>query len=188
MKTSTSKRSFTQSRTPPARPAPPPFGKVLDFMRLIWAIDQALQRTSKHMHRTLGITGPQRLVLRIVGRLPGLSPGDLARHLHVHPSTLTGVLKRLERSGLLARTTDDRDARRSLLRLTSKGRRFDVAALGTVEAAVERALARLDAPQIEATRAVLRAVTESLMDQLSADPVGKRSSRRRDRARPGRRS
>jgi DNA-binding MarR family transcriptional regulator len=146
----------------------PPLGEVLDFMRLIWAIDQALQRTSKRMERTLGVTGPQRLVLRIVGRFPGVSAGDLARLLHVHPSTLTGVLARLERSGLLARRTDRRDARRSLLRLTNKGRRFDVATEGTVEDAVARALAHLTRPQLEAAGVVLQAVTESLMDPFMA--------------------
>jgi DNA-binding MarR family transcriptional regulator len=148
----------------------PPLGKVLDFMRLIWALDQALQRTSKQMHRVLGITGPQRLVLRIVGQFPGSSAGDLARLLHVHPSTLTGVLARLERSGLLARTTDRRDARRSLLRLTDKGRRSDVATEGTVEAAIARALAQLKPAKLEATRAVLQAVTDSLMDPFNTNP------------------
>jgi DNA-binding MarR family transcriptional regulator len=144
-------------------------GKVLDFMRLFWAIDQALQRTSKRMQRTLGVTGPQRLVLRILGRSPGLSAGELARLLHVHPSTLTGVLARLERGGLIARTTDRRDARRSLLSLTAKGRRIDVATEGTVEAAVERALGRLTPRELEATRVALQAVTDSLMAPLAAD-------------------
>ncbi|MGH7336963.1 MAG: MarR family winged helix-turn-helix transcriptional regulator [Myxococcota bacterium] len=166
----------------------PALGEVLDFMRLFWAIDQALQRKSKRMLRTLGVTGPQRLVLRIVGRFPGLSAGDLARLLHVHPSTLTGVIARLEQSGLLARTTDRRDARRSLLALTNKGRRFDVATEGTVEAAVARALAHLRPQQLEATRVVLQSVTESLMDPPMADSstarAGSRSRPRRSRAGP----
>jgi DNA-binding MarR family transcriptional regulator len=150
-------------------PKHPALGKVLDFMRLFWAIDQALQRTSKRMQRTLGVTGPQRLVLRIVGRFPGMSAGELSRLLHVHPSTLTGVLARLERSSLIARTTDRRDARRSLLSLTAKGRRIGVATEGTVEAAVERALGRLTPRELEATRVALQAVTESLTAPLTAD-------------------
>ena len=112
----------------------PALGEVLDFMRLIWQVDHALQRTSKRMATTLGVTGPQRLVLRIVGMLPGIPAGHLARLLHVHPSTLTGVLKRLERRGLIRRRSDARDGRRFLLGLTERGRRFDVEAEGTVEA------------------------------------------------------
>jgi len=42
-----------------------PVGDAIDFLRLIWAVDHALQRRSKSMAATLGITGPQRLVIRI---------------------------------------------------------------------------------------------------------------------------
>src|SRR5258708_17032792 len=74
----------------------PALGAVLDFMRLLWAVDHALQSSSKRMEATYGITGPQRLVVRIVGRFPGIAAGRAAEVLHVHPSTLTGILKRLE--------------------------------------------------------------------------------------------
>jgi DNA-binding MarR family transcriptional regulator len=185
------RRSARKSRRAFGTAEVPPLGEVLDFMRLIWAIDQALQRTSKQMQRTLGVTGPQRLVLRIVGRFPNLSAGELARLLHVHPSTITGVLARLERSGLLTRSADRDDARRSLLRLTLKGRRFAVATEGTVESAVARALAHLARHQLEATRVVLQKVTESLMDPLAPRSVATQSNtqtavrRRRARARRG---
>jgi len=87
-------------------------GPVLQFMRLLWGVDHALQRASKHMARSLGVTGPQRLVIRIIGRSPGISAGLLARILHVHPSTLTGVIERLERHALLRRRHDPTDGRR----------------------------------------------------------------------------
>src|SRR5207244_12973540 len=84
----------------------PPLGAVLDFMRLLWAVDHALQSASKRMESTFGLTGPQRLVVRIVGRFPGIAAGRIAEILHVHPSTLTGVLKRLESRGILPRRPD----------------------------------------------------------------------------------
>jgi DNA-binding MarR family transcriptional regulator len=74
----------------------PPLGAVLDFMRLLWAVDHALQSASKRMEANFGMTGPQRLVVRIVGRFPGTPAGRVSQILHVHPSTLTGILKRLE--------------------------------------------------------------------------------------------
>ena len=76
----------------------PPLGEQLEFMRLLWAIDHGLQTRSKRMAAALGVTGPQRLVIRIVGRFPGVSAGQLARILHLDPSTLTGILRRLERT------------------------------------------------------------------------------------------
>ena len=73
------------------------------FMRALWVAVHALQKTSKRMNVRLGVTGPQRLVLRVVGLAPGISAGGLAKVLHLHPSTLTGVLKRLETQGLVSR-------------------------------------------------------------------------------------
>src|SRR5215211_6021287 len=132
-----------------------PLGEVLEFMRLLWSIDHGLQTTSKRMEVTLGITGLQRMVLRLVGRLPRISAGRLARLLHVHPSTLTGVLKRLDEKALLVRGVDPLDARRALFTLTARGRALDVPATGTVEAAVQRALARISGAKIATAREVL---------------------------------
>src|SRR5258708_10274784 len=89
----------------------PPLGAVVDFMRLLWAVDHSLQSASKRMESIFGITGPQRLVVRIVGRFPGIAAGRVAEILHVHPSTLTGILRRLEARGVLQRRIDPRDGR-----------------------------------------------------------------------------
>ena len=69
-------------------------GKVLDFMRLIWALDHGLQSLSKRMQASIGLTGPQRVALRVLGRRPGISAGALSDILRLHPSTLTGILHR----------------------------------------------------------------------------------------------
>jgi MarR family transcriptional regulator, organic hydroperoxide resistance regulator len=146
----------------------PPLGEVMDFMRLVWAIDHGLQITSKRMEAKLGVTGLQRMVLRLVGRFPGISAGDLARLLHVHPSTLTGVLKRLEDRSLLTRSADPLDARRALFHLTSAGRELDIPATGTVEAAVQRALEKTAPEKLAVAREVLKVLADELGS--GADP------------------
>src|SRR5664279_5074759 len=88
---------------------------VLDFMRLLWSVEHGLQRISKRMENDLGITGPQRLVLRIVGRFPDMSAGELAHIVRLHPSTITGILRRLVERGLIERKTDPGDSRRARL-------------------------------------------------------------------------
>lgn len=140
----------------------PHLGPVLDFMSALWALDHALQSASKRMEARLGVTAPQRLVVRIVGRFPEVSPGEVADILHLHPSTLTGILKRLEERNLLARRPDPVDARRSLLRLTPKGRAVDTMRTGTVETAVRRALRRLPATSVRAARDAALTLTEEL--------------------------
>ena len=86
---------------------------VLDFMRLLWSIEHGLQRMSKRMENEIGITGPQRLVLRVVGQFPGLSASEVAHIVRLHPSTITGVLQRLVARGLLERQRDPSDTRRA---------------------------------------------------------------------------
>lgn len=137
-------------------------GEVLEFMRLLWAVDHGLQSTSKRMESTLGLTGPQRLVIRLVGRFPGITAGTLANILHVHPSTLTGVLKRLEKRGLLERKSDPLDGRKALFALTDSGRVLDIPSEGTVEASVQRVLARLPRDRILFTQEVLKTLAEEL--------------------------
>ncbi|WP_084610965.1 MarR family winged helix-turn-helix transcriptional regulator [Archangium violaceum] len=139
-----------------------PLGEVLEFMRLLWAVDHGLQSTSKRMESTLGLTGPQRLVLRLVGRFPGITAGRLAQIMHVHPSTLTGVLKRMEKRGLIERKSDPLDGRKALFSLTDAGRAMDVPSEGTVESAVERAISRMPRPRLQNAQEVLMALAQEL--------------------------
>ena len=128
---------------------------VLQFMQLFWAVVHGLERISKRMTGDVGVTGPQRLVLRVVGLFPGMSAGDLATVLHVHPSTLTGVLQRLVTQRLLARSDDPSDRRRAVLRLTKRGARVNAASEGTVEAAIALALEGISDRDRMATKRVL---------------------------------
>lgn len=114
------------------------------------------------MTSSLGVTGPQRLVIRLVGRRPGLTAGDLATLLHVDPSSLTGVLDRLGRSGFLERRADPEDGRRALFSLTARGRALDKVRSGTVEAAVVRVLETQPRARVAAVRRVLAALAGEL--------------------------
>ncbi len=134
----------------------------LDFMRLLWGIEHSLQSTSKRMEARLGITGPQRLVLRIVSQFPGVTPGELARIVRLHPSTITGVVQRLVQKGLLAREQDQADSRRIRLRLREGARKFTQRPGGTVEGAIARALARVPKSQMRQARLVLTAIAAAL--------------------------
>lgn len=150
-------------------------GDALEFMRVLWELDHELRRVSKSMEANLGVTGPQRLVIRMIGRFPGLAAGDLASLLHIDPSSLTGVLERLGRSGFVARSSDPRDGRRARLSLTPRGRALDRVRSGTVEAAVVRAVAAQPRSRIAGARRVLEDVTTEL---AATRPVASGKGRR----------
>jgi DNA-binding MarR family transcriptional regulator len=155
---------------------------VLQFMRLLWAIVHGVQRTSKRMAGTIGVTGPQRLVLRVVGLFPDVSAGDLAAILHVHPSTLTGIIRRLVSQRLLVRAGDPRDRRRARLRLTPRGTRVNRVRDRTVEAVVATALEGVTA----ADRAATARVLVRLADSLQGTPTPVAGLRRGARVRAAR--
>jgi DNA-binding MarR family transcriptional regulator len=143
-------------------------GPVLHFMRLLWGLDHSLQTASKRMESSLGVTGPQRLVIRLVGRFPGISAGELAQLQQVHPSTLTGVLRRLQRRGFLKRRPDPTDGRRALLTLTAKGERMNETKEGTVEQAIERALINVPTEAVSGAHLAVAAIMQELLTQSSS--------------------
>jgi len=145
-------------------PDPAELTDVLQFMRLLWAVGHGLQTASKRMEQQIGVTGPQRLVIRVLGQFPGLSAGALAGLLHLHPSTLTGVLARLERRRLIRRTADPSDRRRVHLALTVRGAAIDRLRDGTAEVLVRNALRRASAGARAGARDVLTRVAEVLDD------------------------
>jgi len=153
MATTTSKpRELDKARLP----------EVLQFMQSLWAVIHGVERSSKRMSAEIGVTGTQRLVLRVVGLFPDLSAGELAAILHVHPSTLTGVLRRLTAQRLLQRVDDGRDRRRVVLRLTPRGTRLNSVHGGTVEAGVGAALRGIGTRDQNVTRRVLQRIAEHL--------------------------
>ncbi|MES1256555.1 MAG: MarR family transcriptional regulator [Acidobacteriota bacterium] len=152
---------------------------VLELLRLLWGIEHGLQRASKRMSADLGITGPQRLVLRIVSRSPGISAGDVAHLVQLDPSTLTGILQRLVRKGLLRRERHPEDSRRVRLRTQPKARPFLRPSAGLVESAVAGVLADARPAELRHARAVLYRIAAALE---GSNPASTRVTARRPRA------
>jgi len=138
-------------------------------LRLLWAIDHALQAHSKRMVRELGVTGPQRLVIRMLGDQRNATAGELAKLLHLHPSTLTGIVRRLQRSGFVARNVDATDRRRYHLALTARGRAIDRKRTGTVESELAKALSELSPSDLAAAEKVLEAIGAHLSGPAVTD-------------------
>jgi DNA-binding MarR family transcriptional regulator len=159
-------------------PSPSELPEVLQFMQVLWAVAHGLARISKRMNVDFGVTGPQRLVLRVVGLFPGMSAGELASILHVHPSTLTGILRRLVTSRLLYRVEHSGDRRRSVLALTGRGKRVNALGRGTAEAAVASALDDLSPRDQAAAKRVLRRIARHLVPGASPRARAVRPRRR----------
>jgi DNA-binding MarR family transcriptional regulator len=139
-----------------------PLGEPLYFLQKVWALAHVLETASRGMQRRLGVTGAQRFVIRIVGQHPQVSAGELADLLHVHPSTVTSLLEKLERRRIISRLGDPEDGRRSLFTLTAHGRTLNRTTTGTIEAQVGAALRALSSAQVRTAVEVFEALTSAL--------------------------
>jgi DNA-binding MarR family transcriptional regulator len=131
----------------------------------MWAVDHELQRVSKRMVSRMGLTAPQRLAVRFIGRHAGLTLGNLAQLLHLHAGTVTGIVQRLEELGLVAQTRSHEDSRRRHLTLTPKGQRLNRRRKGTVEAAVRRTAANATPAELAAAARVMQLLAVNLSDE-----------------------
>ena len=70
----------------------------------------------------MGLTYPQYVVMLVLWQEDGLTVRELGARLHLESGTLTPMLKRMERAGLVSRSRDTDDERRGRTRLTPPGR------------------------------------------------------------------
>lgn len=137
---------------------------ALQFLQTVWKLEHALERASKRMEDELGISGPQRFALRMIGQVPAITAGELASVLHLHPSTVTGIVQRLEARKLVKRVANERDGRVAHLHLTAAGTKANApASKGTIEKAARTTLARVPESQRKAAAALMAQFTEELM-------------------------
>lgn len=85
-----------------------------------------LLKLNRHMRReihSLGVTGGQASLLVTIQRHPGIGVRELATLERMSAPGMSKYVKRLEASGLVARTASEEDRRRIGLRVTSEGER-----------------------------------------------------------------
>ena len=105
---------------PPVRPAEGAFRELIRVLGL-------MERIMQPYFAQFGISGSQWGVLRILHRaqqegLPGLRLTDLSERLLIRPPSVSGVIDRLERAGLVVRDGSPTDLRAKQVMLTQRGR------------------------------------------------------------------
>lgn len=68
----------------------------------------------------LGITYPQYLVLLILWEHDHLPVNDIAKRLHLETNTVTPLLQRMEKAGLIVRKRGEKDTRQRIVSLTER--------------------------------------------------------------------
>lgn len=93
-----------------------------ELARMAQEIDEHLSRVRQILRQPLdteiargSLTGPQRSVMQALVHSNGMSLKDLSRSVGLAHSTVSGIVDRLAKKGLVARRQDKRDRRLSLI-------------------------------------------------------------------------
>jgi MarR family transcriptional regulator, organic hydroperoxide resistance regulator len=82
------------------------------------------RRITKELARRADLTGPQLTVVKMLEQIGDLSLSELSERIRAQNSTVTGIIDRMEREGLVVRERSKEDRRVVYIRLTPKGRRL----------------------------------------------------------------
>jgi DNA-binding MarR family transcriptional regulator len=98
-----------------------PTRQVLDHLR---RLVHFLSVSSRSAEKSVGLSGAQLFVLQKLAESPSLSVNDLAERTQTHQSSVSVIVQKLVRRGLVSRLRSKSDARRWELSLTPKGRQL----------------------------------------------------------------
>jgi DNA-binding MarR family transcriptional regulator len=88
------------------------------------AVRQIINRPIEALIESGGLTGPQQSAMQVLVESDGLSLKDLSKELGLAHSTVSGIVDRLEKQGLVKRQTDEVDRRLAKLVVTDQVRKF----------------------------------------------------------------
>lgn len=75
--------------------------------------------------KQMGITYPQYIVLLLLWEHDNRIISDITEQLHLETNTITPLLQRMEREGLIVRSKGLVDSRQRIISLTSKGKKLE---------------------------------------------------------------
>ena len=101
--------------------------------RLLLQARESVMVHTRPSLREHGLSDQQWRVLRVLGEHGTVETGRVAREAYILGPSLTGVLARMERDGLVRRERDAEDQRRTVVEATAKGRKMVERLQDTVE-------------------------------------------------------
>ncbi|MEP7241005.1 MAG: MarR family transcriptional regulator [Devosia sp.] len=104
--------------------ASPTFAKTMPLGYLIAEVSKLMKRRFEEEARHHGITLPQWRALAEITMNDGMSQVELAGCIDTDPMTLSGILDRLEKRGLVERSADPNDSRAKRAVATPEGQRL----------------------------------------------------------------
>ena len=140
------------------------FSKVLQLVRTV-------QTGMQNIDTSHGLSGSQLWALWQISAQPGQRVSELAAALHIHPSTASNLLDKLEAGGLVRRERRDIDNRVVRLYLSAVGLKLVKEIPGPMKGQLRQALQQVPAPILIGLFKGVTAVLD-LMDEASRKTSG----------------
>ncbi|GGI92567.1 bifunctional helix-turn-helix transcriptional regulator/GNAT family N-acetyltransferase [Legionella impletisoli] len=153
------------------------FGSTEDFylFRILQSLRQnirAIEQYSYKLSSQYHITAPQLICLTAIRDHGAIPVAEVARVVHLSPSTVVGIFNRLEKKGLIIRTPHERDKRRIQISLTEAGRALIEKAPQPLQEQLARSFGRLsESEQLSIVNALEKVVDMIQARDLDAAPV-----------------
>ncbi len=106
--------------------------------RLLLQAREAVMNHYRPGLRAHELSDQQWRVLRVLGELGTVETGRVAREAYILGPSLTGVLARMERDGLVQRARDPQDQRRTVVQATAQGLKLVDTLSQSIEAHYQR--------------------------------------------------
>lgn len=140
-------------------------------LRILQALRRIIRAVDLHSHKLSTqhkITGPQLACLLAVKQDGPLTSGNLAKNVYLSPSTVVGIVDRLEEKQLVMRKRSSEDRRQVHISMTPTGEALVAAAPSLLQDTLATALVEL--PEIEQVSITL--ALEKLVDLMEARHIG----------------
>jgi DNA-binding MarR family transcriptional regulator len=153
-------------------PAIPEDRPNLRILRAIRRIIRGVDLYSKQLTASSRITTPQLMCLLAVVKAGTMTATSISREIHVSPSTVVGILDRLEEKKLIQRQRNRDDRRVVAVIATDEGRRTAEEAPSPLQKTLADALCALpDSEQAEIARSLERVVNLMEAQHIDAAPI-----------------
>ena len=139
----------------------------LHILRSLRRIIRAVDIYSGKLKSKYQITGPQLVCLLAIVENEPLTATKIANHVHLSPSTVVGILDRLEKKGLIERVRDQKDRRQVNVAATENGVQLANHAPSPLQDGLARALGKLS----ELEQATIALSLRRVVDLMEADDI-----------------
>ena len=148
---------------------------IKEIVGSIRKLVRAVYLESQKMSRQFGLTGQQSQVLRLLLNGGAMSSADLSRLMYVTPSNMTGIIDRLEKKDLVARTRKEGDRRVALINLTDAGKQLSADIPDPIEKRLINELIELDNKHVQlismAMHQILHLIDVKDVEESYAEPA-----------------